>query len=121
SSAKRSSGGGSSASRSSGRSSGGGGGGSGSSSKGIVKRAASGIRDAGSKAVDTAKQHPVATTVIGAGVATGVALLAAHAIRNGGSSSAGDTGDQSDQGSQATDERAQDMESDAGDQGAAYD
>ena len=48
---------------------------------GIVSRAAGGIRGAGAKTVDTVKQHPVTTALIGAGVAAGISVLAWRALR----------------------------------------
>src|SRR5207237_275404 len=106
SSAKRSGGSSRAAGKSASPRRGSGGGGGSSSKGGIVKRAAGGIREAGSKAVGTVKQHPVAAGVIGAGVATGIAVMAARAVRN-----SSETGERTP--------RPEDGDFDAGEQGAA--
>jgi len=58
----------------------------------LLGRAVGGVRDAASKAGDVAKQHPVLTTLAGAGLATGLALLIARSVRR----SQRDRDDQSD-------------------------
>jgi len=56
-------------------------GGGGKSKAGLIGRAAGGVKGAGSRAVESVKQHPVAASVVGAGLATGIAYLATRAVR----------------------------------------
>jgi len=50
--------------------------------QGLASRALTGIRDAASKTTDLAKEHPIATTVIAAGLATGLGLLLVRRLRD---------------------------------------
>ena len=51
--------------------------------EGIAGRALSSLRNAASSATDLAKRHPIATTLVGIGVAAGVSVIAFRALRNG--------------------------------------
>jgi hypothetical protein len=52
---------------------------------GVVGRAVDGARDAASKAGSVARQHPVLTSLAGASLAAGLALLVARAVRQSSS------------------------------------
>ncbi len=65
--------------------------------QGIMSKATGGIRDAGSKVYDTIRQHPIAASLVGAGITAGVAILAVRAIR-GISDQQGEEDQQGDEG-----------------------
>jgi hypothetical protein len=48
---------------------------------GMVSRAAGGVKDAGSKVADSVKQHPIAASAIGMGIAAGLTYMAVRAIQ----------------------------------------
>ncbi|MEA2734664.1 MAG: hypothetical protein QOE14_1115 [Humisphaera sp.] len=81
---------------------------------GMMSRALQGMRGATSKVTDLAKEHPIAATVVGAGLATGLAFLAMRALREsgvGGGSSAredDDSDEESDENDEATEARGSD-------------
>jgi hypothetical protein len=85
----------------------------------MMKRAAGRVRDTGAKAVDTAKQHPIASALLGAGLAAGAAVLTARAVRNASSSQA--AGGRQAGGRAASTRGADEQSEDQGDQGAAAD
>jgi len=76
---------------------------------GMMSRAAGGVKGAGSKVTDTVKQHPIAASAIGVGIAAGLTYMAVRAIK--GSSAAQDQGQDTDQGQddQAYDDEREDQ------------
>ena len=80
--------------------------------QGLASRTAGGIRGAGAKTVDTVKQHPLTTALIGAGVAAGISVLAWRALRG---STGQDRGEEGREGRAMTEHRSEAAD-DAGEQ-----
>jgi lipid-binding SYLF domain-containing protein len=86
-----------------------------------ARSAVDGVRGAASKVGDLAREHPVAATLIGAGLTTGLAFLLVRATRQaqGGSASDEDQGDEQEDDDQDSDARGEsdDYEDDEGGDG----
>jgi hypothetical protein len=89
---------------------------------GLIGKAAGGVKNAGSKVTDLIKEHPVAATLIGVGLASGIALLAARSLVSSSSSGQEDEQDEDqdsdesdeDQGDESSDEDESDEDEDSG-------
>ena len=81
----------------------------------LAGRAVGGVRSAASKATAMARRHPVAVTVAGVGVAAGLGLLLARALRGAGSEQGEDEG-QGSENDEEQDEGAQDSADDQSDE-----
>jgi hypothetical protein len=85
------------------------------SGTGLAPRAIGGIRSAASSVGSLAKEHPVAATVIGVGVAAGVGLLVVRTLLGGASSAGQDEGREDDQDEDRDEEDDEEGDAEASD------
>jgi len=83
---------------------------------GTLSKALQGVRSAGSKTTDLAKEHPVWATVIGTTLAAGVALVVVRALRK-----SGDTEGSRDEESEDQENQPEDQADDQADEQDEYD
>jgi hypothetical protein len=69
------------------------------SSLGLVRRAFGGVRGAASSVGTMAKEHPLAASLVGAGLAAGLVFMISRAVRRAGDSSGEDEESQGEEGS----------------------
>jgi len=86
----------------------------------LAGRAVGGVRSAATKATEMVKRHPVAATVAGVGVVTGLGLLIARAMRDSSDASeddqdSGGEDEEQDEGAQDSAEDSGEDQSDEGD------
>jgi hypothetical protein len=82
-----------------------------------MQRAGDGIKGAGSKAVESVKQHPVAASVVGEGLAAGVAYLASRAFRGSGQQRPGESDQQRPQDQMEQEDEGQEQAEGMADEG----